>query len=117
MPVIRSFNVPTVEFEEKRVELVATPETGATEVYVLRGFFAAGSGNPLHSHDHQEIVVLLTGSGRYIIGDETTEVFAGDVVLVPVGVIHAFEAVEESEAIGVFPAGTKTFAPDGSELE
>ena len=117
MPVTRSFEISTVELESKRVQLVATPESGATDTFVLRGFFEAGSGNPPHSHDHQEVVVVLAGCGRYTIGDDAIEVSAGDVVLVPKGVIHAFEAAENLDAIAVFAAGTKTFAPDGSEMD
>jgi quercetin dioxygenase-like cupin family protein len=117
MPVTRSFEITTVELK-KRVQLVATPESGATDTFVLRGFFEAGSGNPPH-HDRQEVVVVLAGRGRYTIGDDAIEVSTGDVVLVPVptGVIHAFEAAEDFDAIAVFAAGTKTFAPDGNEME
>ena len=62
------------------------------------------------------MLLFLAGAGGYVIGEESGLVEAGDVVVVPPGALHAFEASEDIDAIAVLPAGAKTFAPDGSEM-
>ena len=114
MPVSHLREMPVEEADGKRIQYAAPAETGAATLAFLRGRFAAGSGNPPHRHDHEEIVFVLDGSGVYTIGPQTYEVRAGDVVVVPEGVIHAFHATEDAEAIGIISADARTFAPDGS---
>lgn len=45
-----------------------------------------------HTHDCNEVFVLIDGHGRYFVGD-TIEAAAGDVVIVPAGVRHALVSV------------------------
>lgn len=116
MPVTRATDLPAFDLDGKRVQLIASDEIGATETFVLRGVFEPGTGNPPHSHDHEEVVLFISGGGRYTIGDETVIVSTGDVVLVPTGVVNSFEASEHTDAVGVLPSGAKTFAPDGTEV-
>jgi quercetin dioxygenase-like cupin family protein len=44
---------------------------------------------------------------------------AGDVLVLPPNTVHAFVALGDKtlEAIGITPAGTRTFLPDGQELQ
>ena len=116
MPVIRSSEIPAQEIMGTRLEFLAGPATGASEVVAIRGVVSAGATFPAHSHDHEEVLYFLSGSGTYTIGEDTSAVSAGDVIVVPSGVLHDFETAEGLDAIGILPAGTKTFAPDGSEL-
>jgi quercetin dioxygenase-like cupin family protein len=77
MPVVRSADIPVDEGPGKRVKLIATPETGAHALMILRGSFAPMAGNSVHSHDHDQAVLYLSGSGRYTIGDDSYEVSGG----------------------------------------
>ncbi len=45
-------------------------------------------GVPLHSHDRWEIIYVISGSHRTRLGDEICQVDAGDVMIVPPGVLH-----------------------------
>ena len=116
MLVTRSSEIPTQEMMGTRLHFLASPANGASETLVIRGTVSAGGAFPAHSHDHEEILVFLSGAGTFTIGDETGSVSAGDVVIVPAGALHVFAASEGLEAIGAMPAGTKTFAPDGTEM-
>ncbi len=51
---------------------------------------------PLHSHNYLEIFLVQEGHGRYIVGDESCEASAGDVVIVPANTIHGFINIGES---------------------
>ena len=41
-----------------------------------------------HTHPHEQIVYIVSGHGTFTVGDETTEVKQGDVLVVPSGVLH-----------------------------
>ena len=47
-----------------------------------------GGLRPHYHRDHDEIIVFLSGSGLFRIGDQIRPVKAHDVVTVPAGVVH-----------------------------
>jgi mannose-6-phosphate isomerase-like protein (cupin superfamily) len=49
-----------------------------------------GSGPRLHRHQYQEIFVVESGLATFTLGDQTTTVNGGNVVLVPSGTPHKF---------------------------
>ena len=51
-----------------------------------------GSAVPEHRHDNEQLGVLVRGSMRFRIGDETREVGPGDTWSIPGGVPHAVTA-------------------------
>ena len=55
---------------------------------------ASGSEVPSHSHPHEQITVMISGSLLFKLGGEEKLIRAGEVVLVPSGVEHCVEAVE-----------------------
>ena len=117
--LITAAEIPQLDRGGVVMSPLATPEQGATEAIVLRGRVAPGLEFPSHSHDRQEVLVFLAGSARGVIGDDEYQITAGDVLLIPPGIIHSFEATGGGtlDAIGITPTGTRTFRPDGEELE
>lgn len=115
--IVRAADVPVQDFGGVKLVSLATAAIGATDATVLRGLVAVGAEFPTHSHDRQEVLVFVAGRAAYTIGDESGIVSAGDVVVVPAGALHTFEAIEDVDAIAVLPGGARTFAPDGSEIE
>jgi quercetin dioxygenase-like cupin family protein len=109
--------LPTQAFGGVKLVSLANPALGATDAIVLRGLVSVGAEFPAHSHDRQEILIFLSGKASYTIGEEQGIVSAGDVVTVPARALHAFEALEDIDAIAVLPTGARTFAPDGTEME
>jgi mannose-6-phosphate isomerase-like protein (cupin superfamily) len=54
------------------------------------------------------------------MGEEQVEVSPGDVVIVPPNTLHQLLGPADGEpldAVAVMPLGTRTFLPDGEELQ
>ena len=49
-----------------------------------------GRGPSLHTHPYAEVFIVQQGSLTFIVGDETIEATAGQIVIVPTGVPHKF---------------------------
>lgn len=49
-----------------------------------------GRGAPLHRHKYDEVLVMLEGRGRLVVGEETREVGAGEIVVIKAGTPHGF---------------------------
>lgn len=119
MPIARDTDVPAFERFGNFMQGLATPSRGAREVMVWRTRVAPGGGPPVHKHDHEEVVVIVSGTGRFVEEDGTSHRFApGDTLFAPAGVVHELKADEgvAVEWIACMPSGTKTFKPDGDEL-
>lgn len=65
-----------------------------------------GGGPGLHVHDVEEAHVLLEGSARYRLGEETFTVHAPYIARVPQGVPHSFvnAGTEPFNLVAVFPS-------------
>ncbi|MDC0743975.1 cupin domain-containing protein [Polyangium mundeleinium] len=62
---------------------------------------------PLHYHaEHDELVVILEGSGTFYVEGQTRVVKAGDVQVIPRGVVHSY--VHEGPGVTVV---VSTFSP------
>lgn len=116
MTVSHLADVETQHAEGWFLQVLASPASGATDVVVMRGGVEVGGSFPAHSHDRQEVLLILAGAGVYTIGEESGTVAAGDTVVVEAGLLHTFEATEDIEAIAILPNGARTFAADGTEL-
>ncbi len=49
-----------------------------------------GRGAPLHRHTYDEVLLVQEGHGRVVVGEETRETGAGDIVVVKAGTPHGF---------------------------
>jgi quercetin dioxygenase-like cupin family protein len=116
MQLTRSADIPAQVSPGFELRFVGTPDTGASECLLLRGIVSPGGIFPPHSHDREEVLYFLSGSGTYTIGDDSGSISAGDVVVIPAGALHSFEVTETLDALGALHAGTKTFAADGTEM-
>ena len=52
-----------------------------------------------HSHPHEQIVYILAGELRFVVGDEEAIVGPGDMLVVPPGVQHWAETIGSEPAI------------------
>jgi len=50
----------------------------------------AGHGPSLHTHPYAEVFVVQEGSLTFVVGDETIEATAGQIIVVPAGMPHKF---------------------------
>jgi mannose-6-phosphate isomerase-like protein (cupin superfamily) len=63
---------------------------GQTNITFLLIDLASGEGPRLHSHPYEEIFIVQEGTATYTLGNETLEVYAGQIVIVPPNVPHKF---------------------------
>jgi len=49
-----------------------------------------GQGPPLHTHPYVEVIFMLEGRATVTIGDQTREVKAGAIAVVPANTAHRF---------------------------
>lgn len=54
-----------------------------------------GRGPGLHRHDYAEVFIVQEGEANFTVGDRERTVRAGQVVVVPAGVEHAFKGTGE----------------------
>jgi quercetin dioxygenase-like cupin family protein len=69
---------------------------------VARITLSAGAVVPEHSHENEQVANVLAGRLRFVVGDEEREVVAGESVLIPGGVPHRVEALDDSVVLDVF---------------
>ena len=116
MPATLAADVVTHEVFGSQLRFVASPANGAVETGLLRCHVPAGGVFPAHSHDREEIIYFLAGDGAYTVDGQDGAFGAGDVVVIPADLVHEFRIGSAVDCIAVSPAGTKMFAPDGSEI-
>jgi quercetin dioxygenase-like cupin family protein len=64
---------------------------------------------PAHSHPHgEEVIYIISGSGRVLVAGEVSQVRAGSVVLFPQGAVHMLQNTgdEEMKVVCFFSPGT-----------
>jgi quercetin dioxygenase-like cupin family protein len=93
-PVTTSGNGP-LSFEDVVRQHPLDPVRGATVTEILRGEHASlnvwqmTGGMPPHFHrDHEEIIIVKSGTAAARIGDREVTMKAGDVILIPKGTVH-----------------------------
>jgi len=63
---------------------------------------ATGTVVPSHEHPNEQIATVVSGRLRFVVGSEEREVGAGESVLIPGGVPHRVEALEDSVVLDAF---------------
>jgi len=77
-----------------RRQVLIGPEEGPN--FALRRFvMEPGGGMPLHTNRVEHEQYVLRGGARVTIGDAVHDVVAGDVVFIPAGTPHSYEATSE----------------------
>ena len=96
---------------------VATPSGGAVEVSVIRQRQLPGGSNPAHTHDREEVMVILSGAVTVTVAGEAVALGAGDAAIVPAQTPHQVEntSAEPAEWLLVAPAGVRFFHATGEE--
>lgn len=96
---------------------LATPGRGAAEVSVIRQRQQPGGANPMHTHDREEVMVLLAGCVTVTVAGEPHSLGPGDAVIVPPRTPHHVEnaGAELAEWLLVAPSGVRFFHATGEE--
>jgi quercetin dioxygenase-like cupin family protein len=78
--------------------------------------FEAGKGNVEHIHPNcEEIVYILSGGVQHTLGEQSTRLDAGDLIVVPRGVPHRLfnDGDSPARALVVFSSPDRRFDPTG----
>ena len=62
----------------------------------------AGAEFPIHSHDCEQILIILEGSEEHVVGGETIHMEAGDVCIHPANVLHGGHTTTGFKGIDIF---------------
>jgi quercetin dioxygenase-like cupin family protein len=110
---------PVVHFDEVVKANPIDPARGAVLTEVARGEQASVNvwqmtkGLPPHFHrTHEEVIFVKSGRAEVRLGDRTLTMQAGDMVLVPKGMVHSARALGDEPIRGI-----SVFAPafDGKD--
>jgi quercetin dioxygenase-like cupin family protein len=84
-----------------------------TELMVVRVEFEAGAVGALHQHPHRQATYVVAGRFDVTVGDETTQLVAGDCFYAAADVVHGVRALEDGALIDVFtPVREDFLMPD-----
>jgi quercetin dioxygenase-like cupin family protein len=74
--------------------------------------------NP-HSHPHEQIVYVLSGELRFVVGDDEAIVGPGDMLVVPPGVEHYAETIGTEPAVdlSVFSPRRDEYAAEEADAD
>ena len=68
------------------------------------GTFREGTGPGLHTHPYDETFIVEAGSATFTIADETVELRAGQIAVVPAGTPHKFVSGKGFRLISINPS-------------
>jgi quercetin dioxygenase-like cupin family protein len=96
-------------FDDRWVGVLASPGNGLSKhVAVGLSVLPPGCVTPVHSHEAEEVAIVLEGNGQIEIGGDTVTVRAGSIVLAPSNVPHQTSASDRLVILWCY-------APTGSE--
>jgi len=96
-------------FEGRWVGVLASPENETSRhLAVGMSVLPAKYATPPHSHEAEEVAIILEGTGRIEVGDDSFDVAPGSVVLAPPDAPHRTIAHEALTILWVYaPAGSE----------
>jgi mannose-6-phosphate isomerase-like protein (cupin superfamily) len=81
-------NLEQLPFEGMSYEFHGEKEGAPICAYIVNA--KPGQGPPLHMHPYVEVIFMLEGRATVTIGDDTREVNAGAIAVVPANTPHRF---------------------------
>jgi quercetin dioxygenase-like cupin family protein len=117
MSVFRKDQNQVHSMEGNHIAGVATPTSGARQVEMWHGRMDANSATPPHSHDTEEVVLFLKGSGRATVADREVRYQSGDTPILPAAQVHQIFAETESEFVSAMPIGSTVKLSDGMVID
>jgi mannose-6-phosphate isomerase-like protein (cupin superfamily) len=84
------------EEPESGFAAVVGRDSGLHRILLAVGRLGAGAGGPAHLHRGEEILRIVSGEVDVTVGQEPRRCRAGDVVILPVDVLHGFTTITET---------------------
>jgi len=118
MPVIHAGEAVVHEMHGTSFTSYAAPARGSQELCAWRVEIPGRTEGVEHHVSREEVLYVLSGTMRAVLGDQAAEATAGDVVLVPAGSKLRIDnpAAEPVTAWVTTGAGLTAVLPDGSRI-
>ena len=100
VPTLHETDVPELDLPGRHLRWLVTPENlNAKHLSVCVIRVAPGQTvRPAHSHPNgEEVIYIMSGSGRVLVNGEVAPVRAGSAVLFPQGEVHMLQNTSEVE--------------------
>jgi quercetin dioxygenase-like cupin family protein len=81
-------NLEQLPFVGMSYEFVGEKQGAPFSAYIVNA--KPGQGPPLHTHPYVEVAFTLEGRATITVGNETRDVKAGDIVVIPANTPHRF---------------------------
>jgi len=118
MAIFRKHQNKSFELHGNHMVGVATPGSGAEQVEVWRFTMDPGAATPPHSHDAEEIVVVLKGEGVATLGDRQEPFAEGDTLILPKRVVHQITCTKGPlEGVAAMAVGSSIRSPGGDLMD
>jgi mannose-6-phosphate isomerase-like protein (cupin superfamily) len=119
MPIIDNATVKTFTLPGLVHQTVAGPAQGLKTLEVWVETIAPGAGTPVHRHECEEVLVILTGSGQATLAGQVQDFGPNHTLIVPPGLVHQVvntgrEDMHLVSVLGMAPAGATT--PEGQPI-
>lgn len=101
MPIVNHRDLPNYGLYGACNLGVATPALGAREVEVWYNIIPPGRETPVHRHDSEEIVVVLSGRGEAISDSGTAAFDAPCTLVLPAGQLHQLRNTGDEDVVSV----------------
>ena len=118
MPVFPHDELPIHAVPRIQTRVLIGSHNGATSTAVWEQWMQSDSFIPLHYHDVEEVLVILSGAVELTLEDETSVVHAPASILIEPRRVHSLRpsGTQKIHSLAIFPTSEpKIFAPDGSE--
>ncbi|MBC9717325.1 cupin domain-containing protein [Streptomyces sp. TRM66268-LWL] len=111
MPIIHASEAPTFDMPNATFTGLAAPSRGAKETCVWKTRVHPGAQPALHSFDHEEVLVAVSGAAVAVLDGVEHQVTAGDAIIVPAGTEFGLGNPHDEpfEAVVALPVGAMAF--------
>jgi mannose-6-phosphate isomerase-like protein (cupin superfamily) len=118
MPVIHAAEAVVHRMHGASFTSYAAPARGSQELCAWRVEIPGRTEGVAHHVSREEVLYVLSGTMRAVLGDQAAEATAGDVVLVPAGSKFRIDNPADGPATAWVTAGVGLTAvlPDGSRV-
>jgi mannose-6-phosphate isomerase-like protein (cupin superfamily) len=106
MPIIRNGDLPTFELPGLVHRTIAGHAQGVSSMEVWHQVMAPGAETPTHRHACEEVILILSGSGRVTVEGESSDFQANSTVIVPPDVVHQIVNTGTDDLVLVAALGT-----------
>ena len=86
---------------DKVTEMVACKAIGGARLTMTQAYFKKGARVPLHAHAGELLVYVLQGVVQVMAGADDVTVREGELLVVPPGVSHQSEALDDAFVLTV----------------